>query len=124
MSEISKRWVGPVLVAAALVALTTGILLSVYLALQPQHLIFGYLIPITFVAVRYGSGPAIITAVASDLCAAYFLYPPDFSIYIADPLQMAELSFFSLLVLATSQFIGGFADDERVRKRAGPYKKA
>jgi two-component system sensor histidine kinase KdpD len=124
MSEISKRWVGPVLVAAALVALTTGILLSVYLALQPQHLIFGYLIPITFVAVRYGSWPAIMTAVASDVCSAYFLYPPDFSIYIADPLQMAELSFFSVLVLATSQFIGGFADDERVRKRARPYKKA
>jgi two-component system sensor histidine kinase KdpD len=124
MSEISKRWVGPVFVAAALVALTTGILLSVYLALQPQHLIFGYLIPITVVAVRYGSGPAIMTAVASDICAAYFLYPPDFSIYIADPLQMAELSFFSLLVLATSQFIGGFADDERLRKRARPYTKA
>jgi K+-sensing histidine kinase KdpD len=124
MSEISKRWVGPVLVAAALVALTTGILLSIYLALQPQHLIFGYLIPITFVAVRYGSWPAIMTAAASDFCAAYFLYPPDFSIYISDPLQMAELSFFSVLVLATSQFIGGFADDERMRKRPRPYKKA
>jgi hypothetical protein len=59
----------------------------------------------------------------SDLCAAFFLYPPDFSIYIADPLQIAELTFFSLLVLATSQFVGGFADDERSRKRARPYKK-
>ena len=124
MSEISKRWVGPVLVAATMVALTTGILLAVYLAVQPEHLIFGYLIPITFVAVRYGSGPAIGTAIACDVCAAYFLYPPDFSIYIADPLQVAELSFFSLLVLATSQFIGGFADDERVQKRTTPYKKA
>jgi K+-sensing histidine kinase KdpD len=124
MSEISKRWVGPVLIAAALVALTTGALLWLYLALRLEHLIFGYLIPITFVAVRYGSVPAIVTAVVSDLCAAYFLYPPDFSIYITDPLQVAELSFFSLLVLATSQFIGGFADDERVRKRARPLKKA
>jgi two-component system sensor histidine kinase KdpD len=124
MSEISKRWVGPVLVAAALVTLTTGILLTIYLAWQAEHLIFGYLIPITFVAVRYGSAPAIVTAIASDLCAAYFLYPPDFSIYIADPLQVAELSFFSVLVLATSQFIGGFADDERLRKRPAPYKKA
>jgi len=42
MSKISKHWVGPVLVAAALVALTTGILLAVYLAWQPEHLIFGY----------------------------------------------------------------------------------
>src|SRR6266481_2098031 len=124
MSKISRRWVGPAVVAVALVAFTTGILLAVYLAWQSEHLIFGYLIPITFVAVRYGSVPAIVTAIASDLCAAYFLYPPDFSIYIADPLQVAELSFFSLLVLATSQFIGGFADDERVQKRATPYRKA
>ena len=124
MSEISKRWVGPVLVAATLVALTTWILLSIYLASQSEHLIFGYLIPITFVAVRYGSVPAIVTTVVSDICAAYFLYPPDFSIYIADPLQMAELSFFSLLVLAISQFVGGFVDDERTDKRAEPHKKA
>src|SRR5258708_507094 len=124
MSKISKRLVGPVLVAVALVALNTGILLAIYLAWQPGHLIFGYLIRITFVAVRYGGVRPMATAIVSDLCAAYFLYPPDFSIYIADPLQVAELSFFSLLVLATSQFIGGFADDERVQKRATPYKKA
>jgi two-component system, OmpR family, sensor histidine kinase KdpD len=124
MSEISKRWVGPVLVATVLVAVTTAILLAMYIEWQAEHLIFGYLIPITFVAVRYGSAPAIVTAIASDLCAAYFLYPPDFSLYISDPLQIAELSFFSVLVVATSQFIGGFADDERQRKRAVPYKKA
>jgi K+-sensing histidine kinase KdpD len=124
MSEISKLWVGTLLIATALVALTTGILLAIYLAWQSEHLIFGYLIPITFVAVRYGSVPAIMTTIASDLCAAYFLYPPDFSLYIDDPLQVAELSFFSLLVLATSQFIGGFADDDRLRKRAAPFEKA
>jgi K+-sensing histidine kinase KdpD len=124
MAEISKRWVGPFVVAAVLVSLTTGILLAMYLQFGAGHLIFGYLIPTTFVAVRYGSVPAIVTAVVSDICAAYFLYPPDYSIYITDPLQVAELSFFSLLVLATSQFIGGFADDERLRKRAAPYKKA
>src|SRR5260370_42264595 len=123
MSEISKRWVGPVLVAAALVALTTGILLAIYLAWQPGHLIFGYLIPITCVAVRYGSVPAIVTPIASDLCASYFLYPPDFSIYIADPLQVAELSFFSLLVLATRQFIVGFVDDKPVQDRGAPHEE-
>lgn len=99
------------------------ILLAVYLAWQSEHLIFGYLIPITYVAVRYGSVPAIVTAIVSDLCAAFFLYPPDFSLYIADPLQIAELSFFSILVVAASRFLGGFADDARLQKRA-PYEKA
>jgi K+-sensing histidine kinase KdpD len=86
-------------------------------------LIFGYFIPTLFVAARYGSVPAVLTAVACDLCAAYFLYPPDFSFAISSPLQVAELGFFSLVVLAACQFIGGFADDERVRRRAGPLRR-
>jgi K+-sensing histidine kinase KdpD len=122
MGEFCKRWMGPFMIAGTMVAATTGLLLAVYLATQSGHLIFGYLVPITFVAVRYGSWPAIITAVVSDLCAAYYLYPPDYSIYISDPLQIAELTFFSLLVLATCQFIGGFADDERLRKRTAASK--
>jgi len=122
MSEIVARWVGPFAAATAMVASTTAILLAIYLLLQPEHLVFGYLIPITAVAARYGSVPAIATAVASDICAAYFLYPPDFSIYVTDPLQVAELVFFAVLVLPMSQFIGGWADDERLRKRAAFYK--
>jgi K+-sensing histidine kinase KdpD len=124
MREITRYWVGPGLIAVALVTFTTAVLLAVFLIWRGEHLIFGYLIPVTLVAFRYGSVPAILTLIASDVCTAYFLYPPDFSIYIADPLQVAELSFFSLLVLAIGQFIGGFADDDRVRKRAAPYKKA
>jgi two-component system sensor histidine kinase KdpD len=124
MSETVARWATPLLVAIALVALTTAILLAIYLLLQPEHLVFGYLIPITAVAARYGSLPAIATAVASDICAAYFLYPPDFSIYVTDPLQMAELMFFAVLVLPVSQFIGGLVDDDRLRKRAAFDKKA
>jgi len=122
MSEISKHWIGPGLMGAVLIALTTAILLAIYLATKQENLIFGYFIPTAFVAARYGSTPAIVTTIACDLCAAYFLYPPDFSIYVSDPLQLAEMSFFSLLALATCQFVGGFADDERLRKRA--YKKA
>jgi len=122
MSEIVARWVGPVVVSTAMVASTTAILLAIYLLQQPEHLVFGYLIPITAVAARYGSVPAIATAVVSDICAAYFLYPPDFSIYVTDPLQVAELVFFAVLVLPMSQFIGGWADDERLRKRAAFYK--
>jgi two-component system sensor histidine kinase KdpD len=122
MSELVARWVRPFAVATAMVASTTAILLAIYLLLQPEHLVFGYLIPITAVAVRYGSVPAIATALASDICAAYFLYPPDFSIYVTDPLQVAELVFFAVLVLPMSQFIGGWADDERLRKRAAFYK--
>jgi K+-sensing histidine kinase KdpD len=124
MSGILKRWAAPVAASVALVALTTVLLTVVYEAWQPDHLIFAYFVPTAIIAVRYGSGPAILTAAASDLCAAYFFYPPDFSFYISDPLQVAELSFFSILALATCQFIGGLADDERLAKQAAPYDKS
>jgi K+-sensing histidine kinase KdpD len=103
MSEMSKRWLWPSLTATALVVLTTAILLGIYLASHREHLIFGYLVPMVIVAARYGRFPTIVTAVACDLCAAYFLYPPDFSFYISDRLQIAELGMFSLLALTLSQ---------------------
>lgn len=114
MSSILNRWGSPALAAASLVGLTTLLLALIYEAAGPGHLIFAYCLPTAIIAWRYGSGPAMLTAAASDLCAAYLFYPPSFSFYISDPLQVAELSFFSLLALATCQFVGGFADDERL----------
>jgi K+-sensing histidine kinase KdpD len=112
------RWIGSIATAAIAVALTTAVLLGLYLVSAPEHLIFGYLVPTSFIALRYGSVAAIITALACTVCAAFFLYPPDFDIRIAQPLHMAELAFFLLLTLATSQFIGGLADDDRLGRRA------
>src|SRR5262249_36404784 len=101
MSEVSKpRWARSIAASVAVVVITTAVLLLMEIELKSQHLIFGYLIPTTFIAVRYGSLPAVMTSIASGLAAAYFLYPPDFSFAVADPLQVAELSFYSLLALA------------------------
>jgi two-component system sensor histidine kinase KdpD len=124
MSEILQRWILPAVAAAVLVALTTLLLTAIYDAWQPEHLIFAYFVPTAIIALRYGSGPAIMTAVAGDLCAAYFIYPPAYSFYVSDPLQVAELSFYSILALTTCQFVGGLADDERLARRAAPYDKS
>ncbi len=123
MSNILDRWIVPLTVAAALLGLTTVLTGAVYEAWAEQHLIFAYLVPTVIVALRFGSGPAIATALAGVLCAAYFFYPPSFTFYVADPLQVAELSFFSVLALATCQFIGGLADDERLTKQAAPFDR-
>lgn len=119
MLEFSHwRWFSPVAVSLFVVTLTTAVLLGLYFAFAPEHLIFGYLVPTSYIALRYGSVPSIITAIASSFCAAFFLYPPDFDIRIAQPLQVAELAFFLLLTLSTSQFIGRLADDDRLGKQA------
>src|SRR5215471_11984629 len=50
-----------------------------------------------FVAVFFGSTLAVASSFASALAAAYFLYPPKLSFYIADPTHASELGFILLL---------------------------
>ena len=43
-----------------------------------------------FIAVFFGSTLAVASSFASALAAAYFLYPPKFNFYIADPTHAAH----------------------------------
>jgi K+-sensing histidine kinase KdpD len=118
LKMISLRWVLPVSASVGVVAVTTAFLLEVQLTPEPQHLIFVYLIPTALVAIRYGSGLAMLSSIGSGLTAAYFFYPPKFSIYIANPLHVAELIFFFILALAASQIVSRLAQDMTIEKRS------
>jgi K+-sensing histidine kinase KdpD len=67
-----------------------------------DHLIFFYLFPITWIAMYYGSTPALVTSFGSAGAAAY-LFPPMHSFSITDPLQVVELFIFSMLALIASK---------------------
>ncbi len=70
--------------------------------LEQDHLIFLYLLPATCVAFLYGSLAAIAFSMLSTLCAAYFLYDPIYSFYVASPRDLGELLFFvGLSVIGT-----------------------
>jgi K+-sensing histidine kinase KdpD len=92
------------------------VLLTLDSYLEAQHLVFGYIVPTTLIAMQYGSGFAFLTSFASGLAAAYFLFPPKFSIYIADPLHVAELGFFIMLALLASKAVAVLTSDARVKK--------
>ena len=90
----------PVAVALAIIFGVTGILWVVRLkSLGPQHLVFFYLLPTALVAALYGSLPAMVCAIAATACAAYFLYDPLYSFYVANPLELGELFCFAGLAL-------------------------
>src|SRR5580704_1014745 len=90
----------PIAVALAVVSGVTAILWLVKMsAVSPHHLVFFYLLPIALVAVLYGSWPAMLCAVAATICAAFFLYDPIYSFYVANPLEMGELAYFTALAL-------------------------
>jgi K+-sensing histidine kinase KdpD len=113
------EFIAPVVVSLAAVLLTTVVLFTIDSYLAAQHLVLGYLLPTVLIAIYYGSTIAVLTSFASGLAAAYILFPPKFSFYVANPLHVAELGFFMLLAVIASKAISVLTDDiRRQRNRA------
>ena len=93
------------------VSLTTAILIAVDNGAELEHLEIAYLFPTALIAVLYGSNFAFLTSTASALTAAYFLLPPRFSLYIANPLHIAELGFFVVVALIASKIVSLLTHD-------------
>jgi len=96
------------------VLLMTAILVTVDDGAELEHLEIAYLFPIALVAVLYGSNFAFLTSSASAIAATYFLLPPKFSIYIANPLHIAELGFFVVTALIAGKIVSLLTHDTPV----------
>ena len=107
--------VSPVLVAFAAVLLTSVVLLAVDSFIDTEALAFIYLLPTAVMAMHYGSTVGVLTSFASALAAAYLCFPPKFSFFISDPLNVAELGFFLLLALIASKAVAVVTRDENAR---------
>src|SRR5262249_14907083 len=105
--------VSPILVAFSAILLTSVVLLAIDSFLDAEALAFIYLLPVTVIAMHYGSPVGVLTSFASALAAAYFCFPPKFSFFISDPLNVAELGFFLLLAVIASKTIAVVTKDER-----------
>ncbi len=117
-------FIGPVVVSFAAVLVTTLALLTAETHLEAEHLVIGFLLPITLIAIQYGSSLAFLTSLASALAAAYFLFPPKFSLYIANPLHVAELVLFTVIALIASKIVSLLTYDDRRQPSAwGPPKR-
>lgn len=110
-STHGSNFVFPLLVSLAAIIATTVALSVIDTLLNAKHLVMGYLLPATVVAIYYGSSFAIVTSFAGGIMAAYFLLPPKFSFQIADTLNVAELGFFMLLALIASRAVAAIAHD-------------
>jgi K+-sensing histidine kinase KdpD len=108
-----------IMASAAAVAITTLALVIIDSFLVVDHLVVAYLLPAAIIAVFYGSTLAFLASLASGLLAAYFLFPPKFSLYIAEPVHIAELGFFMLLALIASKAVAVVAHDVGRKKPIG-----
>src|SRR6516225_7166931 len=78
-----------------------------------EDLALAYVLPTIFIAIFFGSTLSVAGSYVSALVAAYFLYPPKFSFYIADLTHAAELGFILLLSVTASKAIGVMTDGRR-----------
>jgi 8-amino-7-oxononanoate synthase len=90
--------------ALNLVTIATAILLAVDLSFDIPHLIFAYLLPILFVAIKFGRFPALVATTTCGLSAAFFIYEPQLSIYIDDTQDIVELVIFCAIASLISYF--------------------
>lgn len=111
------EFIAPVVVSLAAVLLTTVVLFMIDSYLAAQHLVLGYLLPTVLIAIYYGSTIAVLATFVSGLAAAYVLFPPKFSFYVANPMHIAELGFFMLLAVIASKAVSVLTDDIRGRRR-------
>lgn len=114
----------PVALSLALILITSLVLAEVRSALttldawkDPEDLALVYLLPTIFIAVFFGSTIAVITSFASGLAAAYFIYPPQFTVLIADSHHIAELGFFVVLGITASKAVAVITGDKPLARR-------
>jgi K+-sensing histidine kinase KdpD len=103
---VLKR-IAPVAVSLATIFAVTAVLFYLRDTHErgAQHLIFFYLLPTAFVAMIYGSVLSMFCAIAATLMAAFFLYPPIYSLYVADPREAGELILFAVIGLIGAKCI-------------------
>ncbi len=100
------------LAGLALVALVTGFGLLTRGVIAPTNLVMLFLLAVVIVALRWGLGPAIFTAVVSVLAYDFFIVPPHLTFAVSDTQYL--LTFLGLLI--TGVTISSLA--ARARQRA------
>jgi hypothetical protein len=119
-----REWILPVALSLASILLTSLVLAEVHSHLtafhvwsDPEDLALAYLLPTIFIAVFFGSTIAATSSFASGLAAAYFIYPPKFSVLIDDPQHVAELGFIIVLAITASKAVAVITDDKPLTRR-------
>jgi|SRR5215813_1869584 len=119
-----REWILPVALSLASILLTSLVLAEAHSHLtafhvwsDPEDLALAYLLPTIFIAVFFGSTIAVMSSFASGLAAAYFIYPPKFSVLIDDSQQVAELGFIIVLAITASKAVAVITDDKPLIRR-------
>jgi K+-sensing histidine kinase KdpD len=114
----------PILASIAAILLTSLLLVEAHTRLtalhiwhDPEDLCLAYVLPTIFITVLFGSNLGVLSALVSGLAAAYFIYPPQFSIAIDDPEHLVELGFFLVLSITACKSTAALRDERELNRR-------
>ena len=123
--KIAREFILPIGLSLALVVLTSLVLAQIHSHLtalevshDPEDLALAYLLPTIFIAVFFGSTVAVVTSLASGVAAAYFVYPPQFSLLFDHPQDIAELGFILVLGITASKAVAVITEDKPLAWRS------
>jgi hypothetical protein len=99
-------WIANLGVSLVALAITTSILVAIDMFIEVEHLSFVFLLPVFLIAIKFGKTQAAMASATSCLIAAFYFYPPKFSIVINDPMHFSELACFCAVALTISKYAG------------------
>lgn len=99
---IHSRWTSYILATFAIGALTV-ILIPLRSEINSTIVGFAFLLVVLFVAIVWGSGPALLASVLGVLCYNFFFLPPYYTFTIADPQNWIAVAAFFVTAVAVGQ---------------------
>src|SRR5882762_7363068 len=99
---VRSRW-SSYLLAAIGVAAVTVVLIPLRATINSTTIGFGFLLGILFVAIIWGSMPALFASVLAMLSFNFFFLPPFYTFTVADPQNWMALTAFFVTALAVGQ---------------------
>lgn len=84
----------------------TAVLMTIDITTDIPHLIFGYLIPVLFVAKRFGNKAGLSTTILVSLCATLMMYEPGLDLQLVDQSEVFDLIAFCSVATVMCQILG------------------
>ncbi len=101
-TTLNVRWVGYVVAVFTIAVLTAG-LIPLRGEINSTTIGFVFLLIVLFVAILWGSKPALLASILGVLCFNFFFLPPFHTFTIADPQNWVALTAFFITALAVGQ---------------------
>jgi two-component system sensor histidine kinase KdpD len=116
--SIWRTQVVPLMLSFLGVSVVTAILLPLKQDAAANLVPIAYLIPVIFVATRWGIWPATLASIVSMVEADFFFFPPVYSFRVEDPQEVVDLLMFLIVALVSSNLASRLRrETESLRQR-------